>query len=92
MIEDGESQMSAEQRLGVCDGLGDIDREIHSLWHARLLDEDKKPGWGRELDDKSDSLLKRAGELLGGAGSITDEVYRFAIAYGRLRMVLPCIT
>lgn len=71
--------------------LGDIVCEkIHSLWHARLLDADKKPGWGRELDDKSDSLLKRAGELLGCAGSIT-EVYRFAIAYGRLRMALPRI-
>lgn len=53
--------------------------------------QDKKLGWGRELDDKLDSLLKRAGELLGDAGSITDEVYRIAIAYGRLSMALLCI-
>ncbi|KAG6035774.1 hypothetical protein E4U41_005944 [Claviceps citrina] len=91
MIEAGESQMRVKQPLGVSEQLAQVTRDIFSLWHTELLDPDKKPGWGREFDDRSDLLLRRAGELLGRAGDITDEVYKFAIAYGRLSMGLPYV-
>ncbi|KAG5972580.1 hypothetical protein E4U55_000790 [Claviceps digitariae] len=92
MIEAGESQMRVKQPLGVCSELGEITRDIYRLWHTQLLDANKKPGWGRKFDNKSDLLLKRAGDVLGSkSGGITDEVYKFAIAYGRLSMGLPYI-
>ncbi|KAG6004628.1 hypothetical protein E4U21_000904 [Claviceps maximensis] len=93
MIEAGESQMRVKQPLGVSSQLGDITRDIYRLWHTKLLDPDKKPGWGRRFDNKSDLMLKQAGEMLGSAGGsgITDDVYKFAIAYGRLSIGLPYI-
>ncbi|KAG6010706.1 hypothetical protein E4U43_008546 [Claviceps pusilla] len=92
MVEAGERQMRVKQPLGVCSQLADITREIYSLWHTQLLDPNKKPGWGREFDNKSDLLLKQAGDLLGSMGTgITDDMYKFAIAFGRLSMGLPYI-
>ncbi|KAG5932300.1 hypothetical protein E4U53_001391 [Claviceps sorghi] len=92
MIEAGERQMSVKEPLGVCSRLGDITRDIHRLWHTQLLDPNKKPGWGRRFDFQSDLLLKRAGDLLGSSGGgISDDVYKFAIAYGRLSMGLPYV-
>jgi len=92
MIEAGESQMRVKQPLGVSSQLGEITRDLYRLWHTQLLDPNKKSGWGRRFDNKSDWLLRRAGEVLGSKGSgITDEVYKFAIAYGRLSMGLPYI-
>lgn len=91
MIQKIDNGPQLTKTLGVQNELGEVVREIHRLWHTELLAPNKKPGWGREFDEKSDALLKKAGELLGKGGRITDEVYKFAIAYGRLSMSLPYI-
>ncbi|KAG8411899.1 hypothetical protein J3458_015194 [Metarhizium acridum] len=91
MIEKSQEPSKLNKALGVQNELADLVREIHDLWHRQLLDPGKKPGWGRRFDEKSDALFKQAGELLGGKGGITNDVYKFAIAYGRLSMALPYI-
>ncbi|KAH0598305.1 hypothetical protein MHUMG1_03602 [Metarhizium humberi] len=91
MVEGSQEPDRLSRTLGVQDELADIVRRIHDLWHGRLLDPDKTPGWGRRFDDESDALFRQAGEFLGGKGGITAEVYKFAIAYGRLSMSLPYI-
>ncbi|KAI1360872.1 hypothetical protein F5Y08DRAFT_348340 [Xylaria arbuscula] len=91
MIEDGSAQMAKSQPLGVSEELAPIIRSLHSLWHAKLLDSTKKPGWGREFDRMSDTLMGEAGEILGRQGGDLEDAYKFAIAYGRLSMCLPYI-
>lgn len=91
MVEDGSAQLSVKQPLGVSDDLAPVVRDIHSLWHQQLLDNTKKPGWGREFDFKSDSLFSDAGKILGSKSGISDDMYKFSIAYGRLSMSLPYI-
>ncbi|KAJ3572971.1 hypothetical protein NPX13_g4864 [Xylaria arbuscula] len=91
MIEDGSAQMAESQPLGVSEDLAPIIRSLHSLWHAKLLDSTKKPGWGREFDRMSDTLMGEAGEILGRQGGVLEDAYKFAIAYGRLSMGLPYI-
>ncbi len=91
MIENGDRQLRAARPLGVAEELAEVVREIHSLWHEQLLAPGKKPGWGREFDERSDAILGRVGEILGAGGTISDDVYKFAIAYGRLSMSLPYV-
>jgi hypothetical protein len=91
MIEDGSTQLDKAKPLGVSEDVGPVVREIHSLWHGQLLDENKKPGWGREFDAKSDNLLGEAGEILETRGGVCDDTYRFTIAFGRLSMGLPYV-
>lgn len=91
MVEDGTVQLSKKQPLGVTDDLASIVRDLHSLWHRQLLDDTKGPGWGRDFDYRSDTLLEDAGKILASKGGISEEMYKFAIAYGRLSMSLPFI-
>ncbi|OAQ69642.1 hypothetical protein VFPPC_15462 [Pochonia chlamydosporia 170] len=91
MIENRQESPKLNKSLGVKGELGDLVRQLHHLWHIELRDPNKKPGWGRRFDEKSDALFKKVGEYLGVKGGITDEVYQFAIAYGRLSMALPYI-
>ncbi|KHN95531.1 uncharacterized protein MAM_06588 [Metarhizium album ARSEF 1941] len=79
------------QVTGVRGDLARLVGRIHDLWHAQLLAPGKEPGWGRRFDRRSDDLFRQAGELLGRQGRITPDVYRFAIAYGRLSMALPYV-
>ncbi|KAJ5578355.1 uncharacterized protein N7459_007319 [Penicillium hispanicum] len=89
MIEDGSQQLLKKQPLGVSEDLAQVVRDIHSLWHDKLRAPNKNPGWGQEFDDQSDSLFGQAGEILSAKGGISDDMYKFAIAYGRLSMALP---
>lgn len=91
MIENGAVQLANKQPLGVSDDSATIVRNLHSLWHQQLLDVDKKPGWGRAFDARSDALFSEAGEFFGTRGGISEDMYKFAIAYGRLSMGLPYI-
>lgn len=91
MIENGADQMAEKQPLGVSDDLTAIVRRLYSLWHEQLLDCTKKPGWGREFDAQSDALFSKAGEILETRGGISEDMYRFTVAYGRLSMGLPYI-
>lgn len=91
MVEDGTEQLAKKQPLGVTDELGPIIRETHSLWHQQLLDGTKKPGWGREFDCTSDMLFGEAGEMLAAKNGISEDAYKFTVAYGRLSMSLPYI-
>lgn len=92
MIEGGAAQLAKKQPLGVSDDLAGIVQSMHGLWHEDFLHSSKGAvGWGREHDAKSDRLLSEAGEILGNRGSISEETYKFAIAYGRLSMGLPYI-
>lgn len=91
MVEDGTAQLAKKSPLGVSQDVAHIVRETHSLWHQRLLEEGKEPGWGREFDIKSDKLLGEAGEILAARDGISDDVYKFTAAYGRLTMALPYI-
>ncbi|QKX64657.1 uncharacterized protein TRUGW13939_11833 [Talaromyces rugulosus] len=91
MIDNGTAQMQEKKPLGVDEKVAQVIRDLHSLWHDQLLAENKEPGWGRKFDNKSDALLGEAGNILGEKGDISKEVYRFAIAYGRLSMGLPYI-
>ncbi|KAI0873259.1 hypothetical protein GGS24DRAFT_501962 [Hypoxylon argillaceum] len=85
------AQLAKKQPLGVSEDLAPVIRNLHDLWHARLLDDTKKPGWGREFDHMSDMLLGDAGEILASRGGTSEDMYKFAIAYGRLSMGLPYI-
>jgi hypothetical protein len=91
MVEDGSTQLAKKQPLGVSEDLAPVIRNLHNLWHTRLLDGTKKPGWGREFDHMSDTLLGDAGEILASRGGTSQDMYKFAIAYGRLSMGLPYI-
>ncbi|KAI0187154.1 hypothetical protein EV127DRAFT_462887 [Xylaria flabelliformis] len=91
MVEDGSAQLAKKQPLGVSEDLAPVIRNLHHLWHAKLLDDTKKPGWGREFDHISDTLLKNAGEILARRTGISDDMYKFTIAYGRLSMGLPYV-
>jgi hypothetical protein len=91
MIDNGMAQMQEKEPLGVDEKVAQVIRDLHSLWHDQLLVENKEPGWGRKFDNMSDALLGEAGRILGEKGEISREVYRFAIAYGRLSMGLPYI-
>ncbi|KAK4499662.1 hypothetical protein PRZ48_010180 [Zasmidium cellare] len=87
----GGKQMSAKSPLGVSIDVAQVTRDIHSLWHDKLLADDKAPGWGKAFDAESDRLFGEAGEILGrseGRGT-SDDLFKFAIAYGRLSMSLP---
>lgn len=90
-VEDGAAQLSAPRPLGAPSDVAHIVRELHDLWHAQLLDANKAPGWGRKFDARSDALLGEAGEILKKRGGVTEDTYRFAIAYGRLSMALPYV-
>ncbi|KAI1737121.1 hypothetical protein F4680DRAFT_460658 [Xylaria scruposa] len=91
MVEDGSAQLAKNQPLGVSEDLAPVIRDLHHLWHARLLDDAKKPGWGREFDHISDTLLGTAGEILARQTGTSEDMYKFTIAYGRLSMGLPYI-
>lgn len=91
MVEDGTEQLTKKQPLGVSDDLAPVVRDLHDLWHRQLLDMTKEPGWGCEFDAKSDSLFSDAGEILGSRNGISEDMYKFSIAYGRLSMSLPYI-
>ncbi|KAH8901745.1 hypothetical protein GQ53DRAFT_851850 [Thozetella sp. PMI_491] len=91
MIENGEAQMQVKKPLGVGGRMALVIRDLYDLWHVQLLSSDKQPGWGREFDEKSDALLGEAGVALGQNGSVSEETFRFAIAYGRLSMALPYV-
>lgn len=90
MIEDGSAQMQKNSPLGVSEDLAEMIRKIHSLWHSELLSDKKEPGWGRHFDAESDKLFGEAAEILGENGKV-DDMYKFAIAYGRLSNGLPYI-
>ncbi|KAI1806764.1 hypothetical protein F4811DRAFT_550507 [Daldinia bambusicola] len=90
-VEDCSEKLAEKNPFGVSADLGPVIRDIHSLWHRQLLDDTKKPGWGREFDLKSDMLLGEAGRILESRGEINDDTYKFMIAYGRLGMSLPYI-
>ncbi|KAI1422212.1 hypothetical protein F5Y12DRAFT_800014 [Xylaria sp. FL1777] len=91
LVEDGSAQLAKKQPLGVSEDLAPVIRNLHNLWHAKLLDDTKKPGWGREFDHKSDMLLGEAGEILARRGEISEDTYKFAVAYGILSMGMPYI-
>jgi hypothetical protein len=91
MTEDGSSQpqIASAKPLGVPTALATITREIHRLWHDKLLDPNKVPGWGRKFDRESDMLFGQAGDILvAQGGGVNDNAYRFCIAYGRMSMGL----
>jgi hypothetical protein len=90
MVEEGSAQLEKKNPLGVSEGLAQVTRDIYNLWHVKLL-ADKDPGWGRRFDVESDRLFGEAGELLSQDGNGVDNMYKFAIAYGRLSMALPYI-
>lgn len=90
MVEDGSSQLDREQPLGVSKDLASVVRDLHKLWHKQLLDAET-PGWGREFDRRSDELLGEAGQILQSRSGISEDMYKFAIAFGRLSMGLPYI-
>lgn len=71
--------------------LAPVISNIHSFWHRELLYDTKKPGWGREFHHRSKMLFSKAGEILGSRSGISDDVYKLAIAYGRLSMGLSYI-
>lgn len=91
MVEDGSAQLAKKQPLGVTEDLAPVVRSLHSLWHQQLLDDSKQPGWGREFDERSDMLFSEAGHILSQQGGISEDMYKFSIAYGRLSMSLPYI-
>lgn len=92
MVEDGAAQLAKKQPLGVGDELAPVVRDLHDLWHRQLRDGAKPPGWGRAFDERSDRLFGEAGRILGAEGAgISEDMYKFAIAYGRLSMSLPYI-
>ena len=91
MIEDGSAQVAKNQPLGVSEDLAPTVRNLHSLWHQQLLKDDKNPGWGREFDHRSDELFGEAGEILASGSGISEDLYKFGIAYGRLSMGLPYV-
>ncbi|KAI8626283.1 hypothetical protein F5Y19DRAFT_466485 [Xylariaceae sp. FL1651] len=91
MIEDGYEQLASKRPLGVSEDLAPIIRDLHALWHQELLAGGKKPGWGREVDCRSDALLEAAGDILANGTNRSEDLYHFSIAYGRLSMGLPYI-
>lgn len=91
MIEDGAAQLARKQPLGVSDDLAVIVQALHRLWHKELQHDTKRPGWGCDYDAKSDMLFSEAGEIMRNRGGISEDTYKFAIAYGRLCMGLPYI-
>lgn len=91
MVEDGSTQLANNHPLGVSEDLAPIVRDLHSLWHRQFLDKTKNPGWGREFDYKSDMLLGDVGRILTSRNGMSEDMYKFAIAYGRLSMSLPYI-
>jgi len=76
--------------LGVSDNLSQVVGDIHRLWHIDLRAPNKEPGWGRRFDVQSDKLFGDAGRILLESPN-TDDMYKFAIAYGRLSTALPYI-
>ncbi|UNI23587.1 hypothetical protein JDV02_009397 [Purpureocillium takamizusanense] len=97
LIHDGAAQMEARRPLGVSEDLAPIVREMHGLWHEQLLATagggggDMEPGWGDRFDARSDALLGRAGEILAARTAPKEDMYKFAIAWGRLSMTLPFV-
>jgi hypothetical protein len=93
MIE-GPDQLMAKNPLGVNEDFAQVIRDIHKLWHVDLLAGDKEHGWGSRFDAESDRLFGEAGKILlqnKDKGDNVDNMYKFAIAYGRLSMALPYI-
>jgi hypothetical protein len=76
--------------LGVSDSLSQVVGDLHLLWDIELRAPNKEPGWGHRFDVQSDKLFGDAGRILL-ASLNTDDMYKFAIAYGRLSMALPFI-
>jgi hypothetical protein len=91
MVEDGTTQLGKKQPLGITDDLTTVVRNLPSLWNQQLLYDTKKPGWGREFDEKSDMLFSEAGQILGQQGGISEYMCKCSIAYRRLSMSLPYI-
>lgn len=90
-IEDGSAQVAKKQPLGVSEDLALIVRNLYSLWHKELLKDAKNPGWGQQFDHRSDELFGEAGEILASRSGISEDLYKFGIAYGRLSMGLPYV-
>ncbi|PHH76828.1 hypothetical protein CDD82_3790 [Ophiocordyceps australis] len=90
MVEDGTLCLD-NTPLGSRQDLASVISNLHHTWHDRLLAEDKQPGWGHELDIESDRLFARAGEILAAKEHVSDEAYRFFVAYGMLGMSLPYV-
>ncbi|EED16201.1 hypothetical protein TSTA_013070 [Talaromyces stipitatus ATCC 10500] len=90
MIEDGAAYFEKKSPLGVSEDLAEVTRKIHSLWHAELLSNRKEPGWGHRFDAESNRLFGEAAVLLEKNGK-ADDVYKSAIAYGRLSNGLPYV-
>ncbi|OAQ85981.1 hypothetical protein VFPBJ_00021 [Purpureocillium lilacinum] len=90
LIQDGTKQMEVRKPLGVSEDLAPILREMHSLWHEQLLTA-TEPGWGDRFDARSDALLGLAGEILAARNAPKEDMYKFAIAWGRLSMTLPFV-
>jgi hypothetical protein len=90
--ESSQPQIASGKPLGVPIPLATITREIRRLWHDRLLDPNKAPGWGREFDRESDMLFGQAGDILvAQGGGVNDDAYRFCIAYDKMSMGLPYV-
>ena len=81
--------LTTDRPLGVSKKMSHLIREIHHLWHIELRTPNKKLGWGRRFDLKSDKLFGDAGRML--LESTNGDEYKFAIAYGRLCTALPYI-
>ncbi|KAE9993217.1 hypothetical protein EG327_006018 [Venturia inaequalis] len=79
-----------ENPLGVSDSTSRLIRDLYHLWHIELRDADKEPGWGRRFDVQSDKIFGDVGRVLS-QNDDTNDMYKFANAYGRLSMTLPYI-
>ncbi|KAJ6443744.1 Major facilitator superfamily transporter [Purpureocillium lavendulum] len=90
LIEDGTTQMQVSKPLGVSTDLAPMLREVHTLWHEKLLSA-TEPGWGNDFDVQSDALLGEAGEILANRDAPKADMYKFAIAWGRMSMTLPFV-
>lgn len=71
-----------ERALGVSGDLGQVVRELHSLWYIELRATEKEPGWGYRSYIRSDMLLVQAGRILLETKD-REDMHNFARAYGR---------
>lgn len=83
--------LQAKRPLGVSNNISHLICELHNLWNIELREPNKEPGWGRRFDIRSDKLFGDIGRILSN-NTDSDELYKFAIAYGRLSVALPYIT
>lgn len=82
--------LPCESPLGVSYNISHLIRDLQCLWNIELREPNKKPGWGRRFDLQSDKLFGDVGRVLSENDNPND-MYKFAIAYGRLSMTLPYI-